>query len=128
MAAFVFWTGIYNIVAAISFFFPRFLHMLRIQTPGSVFWTELIAVVVIYLGIVLILCSRKLAARASIVYWEGYTRVMAFLLMAWFGFFGGIGFLVGILGIIDLVFGLVYIFGLPSALNTTHGKLLLDGV
>ncbi len=128
MAAFVFWTGIYNILVAIAFFFPAVLQTFGIQTPSSVFWAELIAVIVIYLGIVLILCSRKLAARASIVYWEGYTRVAAFLLMGWFGFFGGIGLLVGVLGIVDLVFGLIYIFGLPSILNTTHGKLFLDRV
>lgn len=128
MATFVFWTGIYNIVVALPFFFPRFMRALGIQTPASVFWTELIAFAVIYLGVALILCSRNLTARSPIVYWEGYLRIVAFLLLGWFGFWGGIGLLVGILGIIDLIIGLVYVFGLPATLNTTHGKLLLDRV
>lgn len=128
MRKFVFWTGIYNIVAGISFLFPRMVSLLGVKLPESNFWVWFAAAAAIYLGIVLVLSSRNLAARASLVYWEGILRVAAFLLFGGFGFLGDLGIVVGILGIVDLLIGLVYLIGLPKTLNTTAANLLLDRV
>jgi len=126
MRKFVFWTGVYNIVAGVTFLFPGIVSLLGVKLPESNFWVWFGAAAVIYLGIVLVLSSRNLAARASLVYWEGILRVAAFFLFAGFGFLGDLGLMLGVLGIVDLLIGLVYLIGLPKALNTTAANLLLD--
>jgi len=65
-------------------------------------------------------------ARAPIIYWEGILRLIGFVLMAGFGLFGGLGPAVVLLGIEDLVIGLVYLISLAKALNTAPLNILLD--
>jgi len=125
---FVFWTGVYNVIAGLSFLFPGMVSLLGVKLPESNFWVWVVASTVIYLGIALVLCSRKLAARASLVYWEGILRIAGFFLFSGFGFFGDLGILSGVLGIIDLLIGLVYLIGLPKTLNTSAANLLLDRI
>ncbi len=126
MKAFVFWTGIYNFVAGLSLFFPALHSFLGIAVPESVVWGELIGMLVVLLGVILIVCSRNLQTRAPIVYWDGIGRIVVFVLLGWFGFFGGIGVMLGVFGLIDLAIGLVYIFGLPKTLGRGHGQLMWD--
>jgi len=47
-------------------------------------------------------------------------------MMAGFCIFGGLGPAVTLLGVVDLIIGLVYLVGLPKALNTTPINILLD--
>lgn len=82
----------------------------------------------IYLGILLIFCSRKIKSRASIVYWEGILRIALLFLLTGYGFFGGIGIALALVGIVDLVIGSIYIFGLPRTLNVKAGNLLRDTI
>ena len=126
MQKFVFWTGVYNIFLGAGFLTPSIPGFLGIQGNSSIFWFLLPAVLVIYLGVLLILCSRNLNARGTLVYWEGILRVFAFLLLTYFGFWGGLGTMLGVIGIVDLLIGLGYLIGLPRALNTSHANLLLD--
>lgn len=128
MRRFIFWTGIYNIVAGGSFYFPTLVSLLGIKIPESNFWLWVPATTFVYLGIVLVLCSRNLAARAPIVYWEGILRIVGFFVFTIFGFWGDIGLLVGVLGIVELLIGVVYLIGLPKVLNTTAVNLLLDRI
>jgi hypothetical protein len=126
MKNFVYWSGVYNIFLGAGFIIPAVPQSLGIQTPGSIFWLWLPAVFVIYLGLLLMLCSRNLKTRAPIVYWEGILRVMAFLLCAWFGFFGELGLMLGLIGIADLLIGIVYFIGLPKAINSSTAYLFFD--
>jgi len=126
MQKFVFWTGVYTAIAGLGFLLPEFVRLLGIKLPPSNFWLWVPAVIIIYLGIMLILCARNLPARASLVYWEGILRIAAFFLFAGFGFFGGFGIMLGVLGIIDLVIGLIYLIGLPKTQSTSAASLLLD--
>jgi len=126
MGRFVFWTGIYDIVAGIILSCPWILDSLGIKPPPSNLWLWLPAIMVIYIGILLVLCSRNLTARGSLVYWEGILRIGGFFVLSGFGFLGDLGVMVGVLGIIDLAIGLVYLIGLPKALKTTSNSLLLD--
>jgi len=128
MSKFVFWTGVYTVIAGISFLFPGIVSLLGVKLPESNFWVWVVAAAVIYLGIALVLCSRNLAARASLVYWEGILRIAGFFLFSGFGFFGDLGILPGVLGVVDLLIGLVYLIGLPKTLDTTAANLLLDRV
>ena len=128
MKKFVFWTGIYNIVLGLGFLLPPLVDFLQVPAPESGVWVRLPAVLVIFLGVFLIICSRNLRARASIVYWEGIGRIVVFLLLAGYGFFGGLGIAMAFVGIIDLLIGLGYIFGLPRELDVTASQLLTDKV
>jgi hypothetical protein len=128
MHQFVFWTGIYNIVLASGFLIPGFVRSLGIQLPESNLWLWLPAVLVIYLGLLLVLCSRKLETRATLVYWEGVLRVFAGSLLVGFGFWTDLGIIAGLMGIVDLLIGLGYLIGLPRALNRSVPDLLLDKV
>lgn len=126
MKKFVFWAGIYNIVGGSGFFFPGIGRLLGFQLPKSNFWLWFWAIALLYGGIVLILCSRNLTARASLVFWQGIMNILGFFLLAGFGFLGGWGILPGVFGIVALLIGLVYLIGLPKTLNTTAANLLLD--
>lgn len=126
MQTFVFWTGVYNIVLGISFLIPGFAALLGLQEPESIFWLWLPATFVIYLGIMLIFCSRRLTTRAPLVFWEGILRLAAFALLAWFGFFTDLGIIAVLIGVIDLLIGLGYIIGLPKSLGIPAKSLLLD--
>jgi len=126
MQKFIFWTGVYNVVAGITFLFPQIAIFLGVTLPDSNVWVWTVAVAIIYLGIALIVCSRDLNNRAALVYWEGLLRLVAFFLFAGFGFFGGLGTIMGILGIVDLIIGIVYLIGLPKALHASPKELLFD--
>jgi hypothetical protein len=128
MRRFVFWTGVYDLVVGIGFFLPGLAPLLGIEQPESLFFVWSLALLVTYLGILLVFCSRDLSTRGTLVYWEGILRVVGFLLLGWFGFFGGIGVMIGVMGVIDLLIGIVYLVGLPRALHTTPVALLLDRV
>ena len=127
MKNFVFWTGFYNILLGLGFLFPPLVDFLRVPVPESGVWVQLPATIVIFLGILLILCSRSLRHRASIVYWEGILRIVAFFLLTGYGFFGGLGISLALVGTVDLVIGLIYLFGLPRSLRVKGAQLLLDG-
>lgn len=98
MKQFVFWTGVYNILLGLGFFLPPLISFLRVPVPESGVWVQLPATIVVYLGVLLILCSRNLRSRASIVCWEGILRIAAFFLLASYGFFGGAWDFYGICG------------------------------
>jgi hypothetical protein len=126
MKQFVFWTGVYNILLGLGFFLRPLISFLRVPVPESGVWVQLPATMVIYLGVLLILCSRNLRSRASIVCWEGILRIAAFFLLASYGFFGGLGISMALVGIVDLVIGLIYLFGLPKSLEIKFAQLLTD--
>ena len=126
MKKFVFWTGVYNVLLGLGFLLPPLVEFLGVPVPESAVWVQLPATFVIYLGILLILCSRSLRSRASIVCWEGILRIAAFLLLAGYGLFGGLGISMALVGTIDLVIGLIYVFGLPRSLGVKGSQLFLD--
>ncbi|MCL4263386.1 MAG: hypothetical protein KJ069_09230 [Anaerolineae bacterium] len=126
MQQFVFWTGVYNLIVGSVFLIPGSTNIVGIEAPEVMLWLWLPAILVIYLGILLIFCSRRLAERASLVFWEGIARIAVFIPLAWFGFFTDLGFMVGVIGVIDLLIGLGYILGLPRALHVPARNLLFD--
>ena len=128
MKKFVFWTGVYNILLGLGFLFPPLVDFLGVPAPESGVWVQLPAIIIIYLGVLLILCSRNLRSRASIVFWEGILRIVIFFLLAGYGFFGGLGISMALVGTVDLIIGLIYVFGLPRSLEVKGSQLLLDSV
>jgi len=126
MERFVRASGIYTIIIGLGFTSPRFLRLFGLSRPDAGLWWGLLAALMVYIGIVLILCSRDLEERASLICWNAVLRIIAFLLLAGFGFWGGFGAMMGVLGIIELAIAVVYLVGVPKALGVPLTDLLLD--
>ena len=125
MTTFVFWSGVYNAVLAFFLLFPPLYRALGLNVPAPL-WGWLVAGFLAYTSAVLILASRDLRRRASLVYWESLLRYIAALLLIPAGLFGDIGLIAVPMGLCDLGIGLIYMFGLPKELNVSHRALLCD--
>ncbi|MGD9658541.1 MAG: hypothetical protein AB7U61_13060 [Methylocystis sp.] len=125
MSAFVFWSGVYNAILALSLTFPPIYRSIGVNICSPI-WGWLIAGFLAYTSVVLIFASRDLAGRGALVYWESLLRYVAALVLIPAGLFGDIGVTAALLGLGDLIIGLVYMFGLPLALGVSHRALLLD--
>lgn len=95
-----------------------------VRSPG-VFWMLILCGVLGITGVVLVLASRDLASRGSIVYYEGLARLVAAALLLTLGI-RELGVLAAVIGIADLGFGLVQTLGTPRALGRTHAQMLMD--
>lgn len=126
MKKFVFLTGILNVILGILFALPGVMQTAGIQPPENPFWLMFPAIFLFFLGIILIYSSRDLENRATIVFWDGLSRVAAFLGVSWFGLFAGMGFFIVIAASADLVIALVYFIGLPRVLDRSFTSILLD--
>jgi hypothetical protein len=125
MTSFVFWSGVYNAGLALFLLFPPLYRALGLNIPAPL-WGWLIAGFLGFTSVVLILASRDLRRRASLVYWESLLRYIAALLLIPAGLFGDLGLIAVPLGFGDLAIGLVYMFGLPRELAVSHHVLLCD--
>jgi len=125
MKSFVFWSDVYNAGLALMLTCPPFYRGLGLNVPAPL-WGWLVAGFLAYTSVVLILASRDLRHRAAFVYWESILRYIAALLLIPAGLFGDLGLIAVPLGLVDLVIGLVYLFGLPKELGVSHADLLLD--
>lgn len=126
MKKFVFLTGILNVILGILFALPGVMQTAGIQPPENPFWLMFPAIFLFFLGIILMYSSRDLENRATIVFWDGLSRVAAFLGVSWFGLFAGMGFFIVIAASADLVIALVYFIGLPRVLDRSFTSILLD--
>jgi hypothetical protein len=125
MRPFVFWSGIYNAGLAGILLCPPVYRALGLNICSPV-WGWLIAGFLAFTSAVLILSSRDLPARASFVYWEAPLRYVAALVLIPAGLFGDIGAIAALLGLGDLLIGLVYTLGLPKELGRSHADLAFD--
>jgi hypothetical protein len=126
MKKFVFLTGILNVVLGVLFTMPGVLRLAGVQPPDNSFWLMFPAIFLFFLGFMLIFSSRDLENRATIVFWDGLSRVAAFLGIAWFGLFAGMGFDLVLAASLDLVIAIVYFVGLPRVLGRSFMSILLD--
>ncbi len=125
ISSFVFWSGIYNAALASSLLCPAVYRAIGLNVCNPV-WAWLIAGFLAYTSVVLVFASRDLRRRASLVYWEALLRFVAALLLIPAGLFGDVGLIAAVLGLGDLLIGLVYVFGLTKELGASHGDLLFD--
>ena len=126
MKKFVFLTGILNVILGILFTMPCVIRQAGVQPPDNPFWLMFPAIFLFFLGFILIYCSRDLKNRATIVFWDGLSRVAAFLGCSWFGLFAGMGFDLVLAASADLVIAIVYFIGLPRVLGRSFTSILLD--
>lgn len=125
MSQFVYWSGVYNAGLALFLLFPPAYRALGLNVPAPL-WGWLIAGFLAYTSVVLILASRDLRRRASLVYWEALPRYVAAFLLIPAGLFGDLGLIAIPLGLGDLGIGLMYMFGLTGKLGLSHKGLLWD--
>lgn len=125
----VFWTGIYNIVAFGGLVCPFTLKIFHgisnglnkalglggtlMTLPTSVnnlLMINTLGVIVVFLGILLVIASLDLEKRAWFVFWEGLIRIVFFLLSLYFILFKSAATIVLIFGVIDLIVAIIYMY------------------
>lgn len=125
MKKFVFWTGMISILAGFALQWPSLAPVLMPSAePGMLL--HLFGAMAMFLGTMLIVCSRDLRNRGSLVVWEGVLRLGGFGVMAGYGLLGGGGPSVVAAGVFDLAVGLAYLVGIPRTVGIALSALLLD--
>jgi hypothetical protein len=123
--SFILWTGLLSCISGVILQLSLFsAHLFPAGAPGVL--VHAFGLVAVFLGLMLILCSRDLKNRGVLVAWEGVLRVVGGSVIAGFGFLGGSGFLLGLAGLGDVAIGLVYLVWLPRHLGVSAFDLLLD--
>jgi hypothetical protein len=125
MSRFIFWSGAYNAGLAMLLLCPPAYRALGLNICSPV-WGWLIAGFLAFTSAVLILCSRRVRHRASLVYWEALLRYAAALVLVPAALLSDVGLIAALLGLGDLAIGLVYMFGLRKELGISHQALLFD--
>jgi hypothetical protein len=125
MRRFVFWTGMSSLSVGLGLQFQGLAACLMPSAePGMLL--HLSGLMAIFLGFMLMLCSRDLRRRGSLVIWEGILRVCLFGVMGSYGLFGAGGTRLAMAGFGDLIIGVVYFVWLPRHLQVSFMDLLLD--
>jgi hypothetical protein len=126
MKMIVFVSGIWNFVLGAGLLAPPLYRSIGMRIPHP-FWGWMLCGFLWFTSAVLIMASRDLGRRGSLVYWEAFLRYIAAALLLTIGS-GVIGWPAWFIGVADLAWGLIYTFGLPGALNTSHRRLFLDAL
>jgi hypothetical protein len=125
----VFWTGIYDIVAFGGLACPFTLKMFLSVSNGlnealglggtlaafpvnvnNLLMINTLGVILIFLGIMLIVASLDIEGRAWFVFWEGLIRIIFFILSFYVILFKGAAQIVLVFGIIDLIIAVIYLY------------------
>jgi hypothetical protein len=125
----VFWTGIFNIVAYAALMCPYTLKIFLgtsaglanavglggtvLSTPENInhiVMINILGLLVVFLGIILIIAALDIEKRAWFVFWEGLTRIFVFLFFLYFVLFSSAAQILLLFGIIDLIIGIIYMY------------------
>jgi len=123
LSKFVYWAGIYNLLLAAGMAVPAVTRALLINIADPVLG-QLIAAFLLYTAITQMFGSRDLKTYAWVIFWEGILRWIAAGLLIPYGFFGHLGFMAGVLGLGDVLIGLVFLFILPAVTSKRPADLL----
>ena len=122
----VFWTGIFNIIAYAALLCPFTLKIFLGTSSGlgnalglggtvlsmpenvnHVIMINILGLIVVFLGIFLIIASLDIEKRAWLVFWIGVTKIFVFL---FFVLFSSAAQILLLFGIIDLIIGIIYMY------------------
>lgn len=125
MKKFVLWTGILGAISGVGLLVPSIYKLLMpSENPGLL--SSLYGMLAVFLGTMLIFCSRDLRHRGTLVVWEGILRVSVFLIIICYGILGVSHLLLVLAGVFDLLIGAIYLVALPRYLGLPLFSLLLD--
>ena len=125
----VFWTGIFNIVAyaalmcpfSLKIFFGTSMGLSNVlglrgavlsmpENINNVIMINILGLIVVFLGIFLIIASLDIEKRAWFVFWEGLTRIFVFLFFLYYVLFSSAAQILLLFGVIDLIIGIIYLY------------------
>jgi hypothetical protein len=125
----VFWTGVFNIVAyaallcpfTLRIFFGTWIGLSNALGLGGallsipeninhVVMINILGLIVVFLGIILIIAALDIEKRAWFVFWEGLTRIFVFLFFLYFVLVNNASQILLLFGIIDLIIGIIYMY------------------
>ena len=125
----VFWTGIFNIIAYGALVCPFTLNIFVnisnklisaaglggtvLSLPANVnnlMMINTLGILVVFLGIFLIVSSMDIQNRAWFPFWEGWLRVIFFLLSLYFVIAKNAAQIVFVFGLVDLVIAIIYLY------------------
>ena len=125
----VFWTGIFNIVAYGALMCPYTLKIFSgisiglsnalglggvvLSMPENINHVILINILglsIVFLGIFLIIASLDIRNRAWFVFWEGLIRIFIFLFLFYYVFFSNAAQILFLFGVIDLAIAIIYMY------------------
>ena len=117
-------SGFWNRGLAVSLIYPPLYLALGINLTQPV-WGWLIAGFLLFTSAILILSSRDLKTFGGIILWEGLLRFLAAAILIPAGIWGGYGLLTALLGLTDLVWGVVFFAVVPRATGQGVGEMLI---
>lgn len=125
----VFWTGIFNIVAYAPLLCPFTLKTFIGTSTGlsnalglggtvlsmpenvnHVIMINILGLIIVFLGIILIIASLDIENRAWFVFWDGLARFFVFLFFLYFVLFSSGAQILLLFGVIDLIIGIIYMY------------------
>ena len=125
----VFWTGIFNIVAYGPLVCPFSLQIFvnisnRLSSAvglggavlslppnvNNLLMINTLGILVVFLGILLIIASLNIQNRAWFVFWEGLARIFVFLFFLYYVLFKAGAHISLMFGITDLIIGIIYMY------------------
>ncbi len=125
LGKFIFFTGCYNGFLSLFLLYPTLYRAFGLNVSQPV-WGWVLSAFLAFTAAVLIIASRDLRGKASIVYWEAMLRFAAAAILIPAGLLGDLGVIAAVLGAGDALIGCVYVFGLAKTLQATHRQLLFD--
>ncbi len=126
MKRFVFWTGVANVLAGVALQFSSVSMKFIPSAPPTTMVTHLFGAIAFLTGAMLVLCSRDLKCRGTLVAWEGILRLVGFAAMTGYGVLCHGGFPIALTGLLDGLIGVAYLYALPRHLGVSLAGLLLD--
>ena len=125
MKNFVIFAGILGLLAGFGTFFPAVAQQIMpSEQPGMLLF--IFALTAMFLGLILLFSSRDLKRRGIFVIWVGIFKIIAFVIMAYYGIYGNGGIKLVMGGSLDLIFGIIFLIALPKHLGISLFSLALD--
>jgi hypothetical protein len=125
----VFWTGLFNILAYIWMTCPRTLEtflnltnslnkalrlggapLLVSGNVNDVLLINILGMIVVFLGVMLIMAALEIEKRAWFVFLEGLIRIFAFLFILYAILFMNAARILLLFGLADLIIGIIYLY------------------
>lgn len=116
LSHFVYWAGVYNVLLAVGMATPAVTRTLGINVADPVLG-QLIAGFLLFTAVTQMIGSRDLRTNGWAIFWEGILRWIAAGLLVPYGFFGQLGVMAGVIGTVDFLIGLVFLFVLPRVIG-----------